>query len=261
MRNRNRIIPGLMLIALMAAPLYAYQLALKDGRTIRFEEYRATEKTFFYTGGDGKEIAVPLTDVDLDRTRQLNAQEPVPLRLPGLDVANAAEPSLAEMARQQKKNPARSAAKRVFTNDDVAHSSPAVPTVQIVQTSPTVQTAGSDDNKLQTEPMQKIVGQFANKTATQLAYEVVGNIQFPGRDDWEQKLYGQGQRVLKFAQAYLDRVKKLDAITDPAERGTAIETAKNFEWQVNVEETAYTQISADGSQKAKELEKQPGSGH
>jgi hypothetical protein len=240
-----------MLIALMAVPLYAHRLALKDGQTIQFEKYRVTERTLFYTSGDGKEIAIPLTNVDLDRTQELNAQEPVPLDLPGLvlpGVMSGTEPSLAEIARQQRKNTSRSAAKRVFTDDDVAHSSPAVPTVQ---------TAPSEDTQMHTEPAQKIIDNLANKTATQLAKEVVGDIQFPGRDDWEQKLYGQGQRVLKFARDYLDRVKNLDTITDPAERSTAIETAKNFEWQVNEEETAYTQISADGSQKAKELEKQP----
>jgi hypothetical protein len=251
MRNRNRILFGLMLIALVAAPLRAYRLALKDGQTIQFEKYRATETMLFYTGGDGKEIAIPLTDVDLNRTQHLNAQEPVPLDLPGLvppGVANGSEKSLAEIARQQRKNTSGSAAKRVFTDDDVTHSSPAVPTVQ---------TAPSEDTRLQTEPAQNIIDRLANKTPRQLANEVVGDIQFPGRDDWEQKLHGQGQRVLRFAQDYLDRAKKLDSITDSAQRSAATETAKNFEWQMNLEETTYTQIAAEGSQKAKESEKQP----
>jgi hypothetical protein len=49
----------------------------------------------------------------------------------------------------------------------------------------------------------------------------------------------------------LDRTKKLDTISDPAERSAAAETAKNIEWQLNVETTAYTQLAADGSQMAK----------
>jgi len=101
------------------------------------------------------------------------------------------------------------------------------------------------------------VDTLANKTQTQLANEVVGEVQFPGRDAWEQKLYGQAQRLLKFAQSYLDRTKKLDTITNPEERSAAIETANNFDWQVNVEQTAYTQIAADGSQQAKKFQKQP----
>jgi hypothetical protein len=245
-RNRNRILSGLILVILMAVPLYAYQLALKDGQTIQFEKYRVTEKMVFYTDRDGKEIEIPLIDVDLDRTQELNAQEPVPLDLPGLGVTNRTEPSVAEVARQQRKTPG-SAAKRVFTDDDVAHGSPAATTVQ---------TAPSEGAQTNTESAQKIIEKLTNKTQTQLANEVVGDIQFSGRDAWEQKLYAQGQRVLKFAQNYLDRTQKLDTITDPAERSAAIETAKNFEWQVNVKETTYNQISADGSQKAKGLDKQ-----
>jgi hypothetical protein len=248
MPNRNRILFGLMLIALVAVPLRAYRLALKDGKTVQFEKYRTTETMLFYTGMDGKEIGIPLTDVDLDRTQQLNAQEAVPLDLPGLGATKTTSPLMGEIARRQQKNAGGPTAKRVFTDDDVVHSSPVPPSVQIIP---------SDATQASSEPIQKIIDKLANKTQTRLASEVVGDIQFPGRDAWEQKLYAQAQRVLKFAQGYLDRSRKLDTIADPAERSAAIETAKNFEAQVNVEETVYTQISVDGSQKAKESETQP----
>jgi len=42
------------------------------------------EEKLFYIGEGGKEIAIPLNSIDLDRTRQLNAQEPVPLDLSGM---------------------------------------------------------------------------------------------------------------------------------------------------------------------------------
>jgi hypothetical protein len=251
---RNRILFGLILVAFMAVPLRAYRLALKDGKTVQFEKYRATETVLFYTGGDGKEIAIPLTDVDLDRTQQLNVQEPVPLDLPGLVPAggtNGTEPSLGELARQQRKNKSGAGAKRVLTDDDVAHSSPALPTAQ---------TAPTENTQIPTESVQRITDitdSFANKTATQMANEVVGDAQFPGRDVWEQKLYGQEQKLLKFAQGYLDQVKKLETITDPAERSAAFETAKNFEREVKVEGSVYTQMAADGAQKANEWAERP----
>jgi hypothetical protein len=50
----------------------------------------------------------------------------------------------------------------------------------------------------------------------------------------------------------LDRVKSLDAITNPTELSTATEIAKNFDWQMHEEVNLYNQIASDGSQKAKE---------
>ena len=248
---RNRILLGLILITFMAVPMFAHRIALKDGKTVQFEKYWATETILFCTDADGKETAITLAEIDLDRTQQLNAQEPVPLDLPGLTPVggtNGQGPSLTELARQQKNKTSGSAAKRVLTDDSVLHSSPEVPVAQAVPTEAT--------NVIGTEPMQKIVDKFANKSQTQLANDVVGDIQFPGRDAWEQKLYGQAQRVLRFAQSTLDRTKKLETLTDPTERSTTLEIAKNLEWQANEEETVYAQISTEGSQKAKESEKQ-----
>jgi len=81
---RNRMLSALTLITLTAVPLYAHRLALKNGDTLQFENYQVSESTLFYTSADGKQIAIPLTNVDLDRTQQLNANETVPLDLPGI---------------------------------------------------------------------------------------------------------------------------------------------------------------------------------
>jgi hypothetical protein len=251
MRNRNLILFGLTLIALKAVPVRAHQVALKDGKTIQFERYHASETMLFYTAGDGKEVAIPLKDVDLDRTRNLSAKDPLPLDLPGLIPSggpNGSEPSLVDIARKQKKDMFATPAKHVLTDDDVPHAAPAVAHVQV---------APPEDARVDARPIQKIIDKLANKSQTQLASEAAGDIQFPNRDAWEKKLYGQAQRVLRFAQSYFDRVKKLDTITDPEERSTASEIAKNFEWQTHEEEALYNQISAEGSQKAKEFEKQP----
>jgi hypothetical protein len=194
MQNRSRIVFGMTLVALMAVPLHAYQLALKDGHTIQFQKYRATETMLFYTGGDGKEVAIPLKDVDLGRTQNLNTKEPVPLDLPGLTPpggSSGSEPSLADLARKSRKDVAAAAAKRVLTDDDVPHSiltpSPSVATAEPTQSAP------PDDIKMDIEPAQKIAERFANKSQSQLANEAAGDVKFPDRDAWEQKLYGQAQ--------------------------------------------------------------------
>jgi len=252
---RNRILLGLTLVMLMAIPMRAYQVALNDGQTIQFQKYRATETMLFYTDRDGKEVAVPLKDVDLGRTQNLNTKEPIPLDLPGLippGGTSGSEPSLADLARKNRKNLAASGPKRTLTDDDVPHALPA-PAVA----SATQQAAPPDDVRADIGPMQKTVSKFANKSQAQLASEVVGDALFPDREAWEVKLYGQAQRVLRFANTYLDRVKKLDAITDPTELSNATEIARNFGSQAHDEETVYEQIAADGSQKAKDVAKQP----
>jgi hypothetical protein len=240
-----------LLLALLGGPLYAHRVALKDGRTVQFEKYRATETKLFYASATGEEIGIPLADVDFDRTQQLNSQEAVPLNLPGMAATNGTGPSLADIARQQQKNKPGVAAKRVVTDDDVSHGSPEATATAEQAAPPAAETqshAGS---------VQQVIDSFANKTQKQLASEAAGEVQFPDRDAWEQKLYAQGQRVVKFAQSYLDRTKKLETITDPTERSAGEEAAKNFEWQFNVEATTYTQVATEGAQKAKEAANQP----
>jgi hypothetical protein len=52
-------------------------------------------------------------------------------------------------------------------------------------------------------------------------------------------------------------MKKVESITDHSVRKTNIETADDLAWQVSFEETAYAQLSADGSRKANEWQKRP----
>ena len=80
---------------------------------------------FFHTGADKKEIRTPLTDVDLERTQQMNAQETMPPNLPGFVIqvssrTKKVEPSLGEIARQQRKNTSGPAKKHVYTDDELA---------------------------------------------------------------------------------------------------------------------------------------------
>jgi hypothetical protein len=94
----------LLLLLLLALPAFAYQVALRDGRIVKFEKYWVTEKTLLFTDERGKEIAIPLAEIDLDRTRQLNKQEGTPLNLPSLaessqeEAVLSSQPSLAEIA-------------------------------------------------------------------------------------------------------------------------------------------------------------------
>src|ERR1700687_1992295 len=74
----------LAILLLVAVPVFAYEVALKDGRVIQFQKYQASELSLFYIDDQGKEISLPLSSIDLDRTRELNAKENPPFNLPGL---------------------------------------------------------------------------------------------------------------------------------------------------------------------------------
>jgi hypothetical protein len=93
----------LAILVLGTGPVFAYEIALKDGRVIKFEIYRVTEGSLLYINENGRQITVPLSDLDLDRTQQLNSQEAVPLVLPGAAPPSrrspqTAAPSLADTA-------------------------------------------------------------------------------------------------------------------------------------------------------------------
>jgi hypothetical protein len=70
-----RILLGLLVILLMVAfPVFAYEVVLKDGRVIQFQKYRTTESALLYIDKQGEEVSIPLSD----RTRELNAKENPP---------------------------------------------------------------------------------------------------------------------------------------------------------------------------------------
>ena len=122
---------------LVVFPACAYTLVLKDGRLIKFQTYRATESALLYIDDQGREISIPLSSIDFDRTAQLNAEEKPALVLPGMQAQkiienNEPQPSLAEVARKTKST--TTPAKRVFTDDDVVHSGQANPLLRRLST-------------------------------------------------------------------------------------------------------------------------------
>src|SRR5208282_6585737 len=79
---RRGLIAGLALICL-APVLYAYDVALRDGRVIHFQTYRVVNKELLYTPENGVEQSVLLSDINFERTRELNEKANPPLDLAG----------------------------------------------------------------------------------------------------------------------------------------------------------------------------------
>jgi hypothetical protein len=198
-----RIFLGLLLtVLLVALPVFAYEVALKDGRVIRFQKYRATESALLYIDDQGREISIPLDSVDLDRTRELNSQENPPLNLPALVSTSAArnlesQPSLGEMARNLRKKDAAAPSKRVFSNDDVASSPFTAAAEQL-----TLHNSNPDTWQARLDAFKATVGPLENMDANRLARAVLGDldVHFSGRHEWEEELSLRKEAVVTALQ-------------------------------------------------------------
>jgi len=181
----------------LAPVAIAHKVALKDGRIIQFEKYRATEN--FYTDSAGREVKVLLSDIDANRTKELNASDPEPLDLPGLLVPNQqpvnnanASQSLAELAKKMRTTAAAAKAKRVFTDDDVLHSSGS-------DGPPLLQSDSSDWRSI-ADQLSSTADSLSEMTPSQLQQSALGelaSVQFPGRDDWAGRLENARNKVLE----------------------------------------------------------------
>jgi hypothetical protein len=202
MRRTLRLPVAAMLALVLVFPLYAYHVALKNGRIIEFQRYRATETALLYVDDQGREISVPLGSIDLDRTRELNSKENPPLSLEDLIKISTSknpddQPSLGEVARSVRKKDASAARGRVFTNDDVAPASPT--TTGALQTEP----ASSDTWHDRLNAFRATVGPLENMDASSLARTVLGNldVDFPGRRTWEEQLSSRKDAVITALQS------------------------------------------------------------
>src|SRR5260370_8940194 len=89
--------------------------------------------------------------------------------------------SVADAARKNRPKDAKITSKRVFTDDDLQHS--ASPDGVPAATTSKQQLSDSVNNA------EKAISSVEDKTERDLANDVVGDIKFPGRPEWEHKLY------------------------------------------------------------------------
>jgi len=199
----------LAILPLTALPVFAYEVALKDGRVIHFQKYRATETVLLFIDDQGREISIPLSSVDLDRTRELNSKENPPLNLPGLITRSASsdpdsQPSLGDIARKLR-NGEPKATRRAYTTEDFRQA----------ETDSGMQThhEGKEQDlaKLK-EKARQVLLDLERETDQQAIKEILGQdarIQFPERPSWESKILVVRQKYLPaLVQCLSDRVSE-----------------------------------------------------
>jgi hypothetical protein len=89
--------------------------------------------------------------------------------------------------------------------------------------------------------LQSKLDDLANKTPRQLGEQFAGDIQFPGRDRWEQKLSTARDRLVARIQVVLDLVRS-DKSTPTA--------LNNAAYDMRLADTEYGDVQAEGQAKA-----------
>ncbi len=104
--------------------------------------------------------------------------------------------SLGDIARKVRPKDAKVISQRVFTDDNVQHS-----TGQEAVAPPNATTLADS-----LEKAKLAVTLSEGQTERQYAESVVHDVRFPGRDDWEHRLYAQQLKVIATSHAVLDAV-------------------------------------------------------
>jgi hypothetical protein len=148
--------------------------------------------------------------------------------------------SLGDTARKVKPKDAQVTSKRVFTDEDVAHANP----------NQLADSALPTDPKIRLSEAQRLVDKLSNKTPRELSNGIVGENKFPGRDNWEERLAAQRDRVIQAAQMALDVARKIVSDSTPEEKANATKAGNQALSNFDLEMGRYNRMVAEGIHKA-----------
>jgi len=237
----RRVLVLFALATLCSLPLYAYQVALKNGFVIHFQKYRVADNKLYYVGDSGKEVAVPLSTINMELTQQLNTAEKTPLKLPPEATTKAvnggSQPtslgalaqSIADVARKNQTKDAHVTAKRVWTSDDFPSTGEKESTVPLSKTPESASETLREFRSLDKEELGAAVLKMASAP----------DVDFPDRRNWEQKLF-------EAKQAWIDQVDRMMAHKDSSKDvlDTEIRLTQGAQ-------SSFERISGEGIQQAR----------
>lgn len=191
---------SLALALIGAKPLAAYEIALKDGRIVHCKKYRVADGKLYFTDDTGRDDSVPLDSINLDLTGQLNRNEKPSLELPGLlsgdESKGAPQTSLGEIARRLRSEKPVSTG-RVFTNDDVDAATDEDRIHDWVKAGGTSSSAPAQLLEIREKAvaLAKVSQRLTEQEVSIMALGALNEIQFPGRSNWQVRLYAAHQKV------------------------------------------------------------------
>jgi len=238
-------------VLLLCCPAFAYELAMKNGSVVEFQKYRVENGKVIYTDAAGKEVSVALADVDMDRTKTLNAKEKTPLDLSG-SAAQAAESATASSAnepqslgdaaralRQQGKAHPTSQ-KRTYSDDDMSHGSGGgLPSLEAeAKPAPAAAGASTTTTSKTSAPKPRVSEQEISEyydmgreetARAMLAYaKLPPDTQFPERTEWESKLFEAKKEMVQEYFHSKARPEDVDAYNAFVEKWNAFAEVANY---------------------------------
>jgi hypothetical protein len=132
--------------------------------------------------------------------------------------------SLGDIARQAQKDKANKPATKVVTNDDMPSASTSGPLGQVAGTSASGKTGAEPTAAEQLEKIEAFLNVVDSLDRTRLAKDVLQgkDVNFPGRAQWEQRLYTakqtyviQGRALIAKAKQIADSADSLKGVQDP----------------------------------------------
>jgi len=113
-------------------------------------------------------------------------------------------------------------------------------------TTSSTQSAASESPQEQVESLQRTVDNLADKSARQLGDELVRDVQFPGRDAWEQSLVAAKNKFVAAAQVVINLLRS---------DKTASGALNNAETDMRLAQIRYSDVQAEGISKAADWQK------
>lgn len=212
-RLRFNLVLSLACVAVLAQVLFAYDLALKDGRVIHFSKYRIAENKLFVTTDDGKETDIPFDSIDIDLTKQLNKGQSPPLVLPDISDSHgndgsSGQSSLGEVSRRIRSNKPAPTTHRTFTNDNVQSATDEDRIQDWIRAGSATDSSNHADSKEFREKALALARVSQHLTEQEIAAMSLGSlsvIKFPGRDSWQAQLYAAHQKFYSLLAACFER--------------------------------------------------------
>jgi hypothetical protein len=103
--------------------------------------------------------------------------------------------------------------------------------------------------------LERWVDEHASLKPRQLSESVAGDIKFPGREEWEQRLFDQKEKLVAVVRSAANTIQRMGDAHTESERASARIAVDKLESDVRFERHLYDQLVAEGAKRAADWEK------
>jgi len=115
----------------------------------------------------------------------------------------------------------------------------------------------ADQYRNSLKKLETWVDDTASLKPRQLSETVAGAITFPGRDEWEQRLYNQMQVLVGVVRSGSNAIQRMADAPTTTERASARLAVDKSLDDIRLQQSLYDQLVAEGAKRAADWEKRP----